>query len=137
VTPEVWPDIWLNEGFARFAEWIYNERTGGQSAQASFNSAYATGPTSSIWTIAPRAIPDASELFASTAYTRGGMTLQALRVKIGDAVFFPMMRKWHADNRHGNATTEDFIALAEAESGQQLDHFFDVWLYQPTKPTSW
>ena len=139
VTPEVWPDIWLNEGFARFSEWIYTERTGGQSAQTSFDNAYATPATSSIWRIAPRGIPGPESLFASTAYTRGGMTLQALRAKIGDAVFFPMLRKWHADNRHGNATTEDFIALAEAESGQQLDTFFDVWLYQPTKPApgSW
>ena len=48
-----------------------------------------------------------------------------------------MMRKWYADNRDGNVTTEDFIALAERESGQQLDAFFDVWLYQPGKPTSW
>ena len=139
VTPEVWPDIWLNEGFARFAEWIYTEKTGGQSAQTSFNTAYAAGPTSQRWTIAPRGIPGPAQLFADTAYTRGGMTLQALRVKIGDDVFFPMLRKWHADHRHGNATTEDFIELAEAESGQQLDAFFDIWLFQPTKPApgSW
>ena len=50
-----------------------------------------------------------------------------------------MLRKWHADNRHGNATTEDFIELAEAESGQQPDTFFDIWLFRPTKPApgSW
>ena len=65
------------------------------------------------------------------------MTLQALRVKIGDAVFFPMMRKWYAENRNGNVTTEDFMALAERESGQDLDAFFQAWLFTPSKPTSW
>ena len=43
------------------------------------------------------------------------------------------------DPFNGNVTTEDFIALAEAESGQQLDTYFDIWLFQPTKPVpgSW
>jgi aminopeptidase N len=65
------------------------------------------------------------------------MTLQALRVKIGDELFFRFMRAWYRENRNSNATTEDLIALAERVSGQQLDAFFDVWLYQPAKPTSW
>jgi aminopeptidase N len=70
-------------------------------------------------------------------YNRGAMTLQALRVKIGDTAFFRMMHAWYAENRNGNVTTADLIALAERESGQQLDAFFDVWLYTPGKPTSW
>jgi len=65
------------------------------------------------------------------------MTLQALRVKIGDAVFFPMMRAGYAENRNGNVTTDDFIALAERECGVRLDDFFDVWLFTPGKPTGW
>jgi aminopeptidase N len=70
-------------------------------------------------------------------YNCGAMTLQALRVKIGDTPFFRIMRAWYAENRNGNVTTDDFIALAERESGVQLDDFFDVWLYTPGKPTSW
>jgi aminopeptidase N len=65
------------------------------------------------------------------------MTLQALRVKVGDDTFFRILRDWFAQNRNGNVTTAEFIALAEAESGQDLDHFFQVWLYRPEKPASW
>jgi aminopeptidase N len=65
------------------------------------------------------------------------MALQALREKIGDDDFFKLLRRWYKRNRYGNVTTEQFIATAERVSGQQLDEFFDVWLYQPVKPTSW
>jgi aminopeptidase N len=47
------------------------------------------------------------------------------------------MRGWATQNRYGNVTTPQFVALAERESGMDLKHFFDVWLYQPAKPTSW
>jgi aminopeptidase N len=65
------------------------------------------------------------------------MTLQALRAKVGDTAFFALLRQWYARNRYGNVTTADFIALAEQLTGQQLDAFFDAWLYTPGKPTSW
>ena len=61
-------------------------------------------------------------------YDRGAMTLQALRGKIGDGASSRSCATWYAENRNGNVTTADFIALAERVSGQQLDAFFDVWL---------
>ena len=59
------------------------------------------------------------------------MTLQALRNRIGDDAFWTVLRTWVADHRHGNASTADFIALAEETSGQDLDDFFEVWLDDP------
>jgi aminopeptidase N len=56
---------------------------------------------------------------------------------VGDDVFFQILRDWAAEHRYGNVTTPQFIALAERDSGMSLQHFFDVWLYQPDKPTSW
>jgi aminopeptidase N len=47
------------------------------------------------------------------------------------------MRDWATQNRYGNVTTAQFIDLAAHVSGMNLDHFFDVWLYQPDKPTTW
>ncbi len=137
VTLAVWPDIWLNEGFARFSEWIYEERHGGRTAQTRFDAFYARPATDGLWSPAPAAIPGPALMFGSEPYERGAMTLQALRVKIGDEDFFKLLRRWYKRNRDGNVTTAQFIAAAERVSGQQLDAFFDVWLYQPVKPTSW
>ena len=137
VTPETWPYIWLNEGFATWAEWLYDERYNGIPAQDAFDDVYATPADDELWTPAPAALNGPEELFHAPVYDRGAMTLQALREKIGDDAFFEILRRWYADNRYGNVSTEDFIALSEEVSGQELDAFFDVWLYTDGKPTSW
>ncbi len=62
------------------------------------------------------------------------MCLEALRQEVGNPVFFSILKTWAATYRYGSATTEEFIALAEAQSGRQLDAFFQPWLYQPGKP---
>ena len=62
------------------------------------------------------------------------MTLQALREKIGDDDFLAVLRRWAAAPRGGNATTPELIALAERRSGQDLDAFFDAWLFTAGKP---
>jgi aminopeptidase N len=135
VTLTEWPDIWIHEGFATFSEWIWTERRGGETAQEAFDARYADKQFP--WSPAPAALEGPSQLFSTPVYDRGGMTLQALRVKVGDDTFFRILRDWFAQNRNGNVTTAEFIALAEAESGQDLDHFFQVWLYRPEKPASW
>jgi aminopeptidase N len=138
---ERWPDMWLNEGFATWSEWIWAERHDGPSAQQQFDDLYATPEDSEagrdLWFPAPNGLHDASELFHTPVYDRGAMTLQALRQKVGDDVFFGILRTWYAENRYSNVTTQDFIATAERVSGQQLDHFFDVWLFQEGRPESW
>jgi aminopeptidase N len=138
VTLTQWPDIWLHEGFATWSEWIWSEHVGNKSAAQYFNQLYNTpAQDDAFWNPPPGNPGTAARLFDGTIYDRGGMTLQALRQKIGDATFFRTMRDWAQQNRFGNVTTPQFIAFAERESGQDLDHFFDVWLYQPGKPTSW
>jgi aminopeptidase N len=138
VTLEEWPDIWLNEGFATFSEWIYSERHGGDSAQATFDELYATPEDTpagqDLWFPAPAALEEPSQLFHTPVYDRGGMTLQALRVKVGDGTFFRILRKWYSQNRYGNASTRDFIRLAERESRRDLDGFFSDWLFEAGRP---
>jgi aminopeptidase N len=138
VTLTTWPDMWLHEGFATWSEWIWSEHDGRKSAHQYFDNLYNTPAQDTVfWTPPPGNPGTPPFLFNGTIYNRGGMTLQALREKVGDAVFFRILRNWATGHRHGNVTTAQFIALAEQESGQNLQHFFDVWLYQPDKPTSW
>ena len=147
VTLKVWPDIWLNEGFATFSEWIYDEDHGGPTAAETFDELYATPESDpffeELWFPAPAALQRPSQLFHTPVYDRGAMTLQALREKVGDDTFFDILRTWYAENRSQSVTsdetvtTADFIALAERESGQDLDDFFQVWLYEEGKPESW
>ena len=135
VTNAVWVDIWLNEGFARFSEWIYAENHGGIPAAQAMRNSYNLRPaTSSFWRNPPAALPGPEVMFSSPPYDRGGMTLQALRETIGDDAFFTLLRTWYETYKYGNATTADFIALAEQVSGQELSAFFDDWLYQPDRP---
>jgi aminopeptidase N len=138
VTLTQWPDIWLHEGFATWSEWIWSEHSGNKSAAQSFKQLYSTpAKDSAFWNPPPGDPGSAASLFDGTIYNRGGMTLQALRERVGDTVFFRIMRAWATEYRYGNVTTAQFVALAERESGRSLARFFDVWLYQPGKPTSW
>jgi aminopeptidase N len=140
VTPEIWPDIWLNEGFATFSEWIYDERHGGDPAQSVFEELCSTPEDSAggedLWFPAPAALHHPSQLFHTPVYDRGAMTLQALRNEVGDDAFFRTLRAWYADNKYGNVTTADFIAVAERESGEQLDGLFQEWLYEEGRPAA-
>jgi aminopeptidase N len=149
VTIKVWPDIWLNEGFATFSEWFYAEKHNGPSAAETFDDLYATQEDDpffeELWFPAPAALHHPSQLFHTPVYDRGAMTLQALREKVGDGTFFGILRDWYSENRaqsvttDDTVTTDDFIALAERDSGLNLDNFFQVWLYEEGKPApgSW
>ena len=137
VTLKRWRDIWLAEGFAEFSSWMWSEHSGDTTAQQFFDSYYKKKARSSIWTPPPGRPGGPANMFADSIYTRGAMTLQALRVKIGDAAFFGLLRSWHSAHRHGNATERGFRRFAERRTGVELTHFFKVWLVKKAKPTGW
>jgi aminopeptidase N len=129
-----WQDIWLNEGFASFMEAAYAEAHGGRDAQQFLESTWqAFGENDPFWML-PIGDPGSDSIFAWPVYLRGSMTLQALRHRIGETAFWTILRTWAAEREGGNGTTEDFVALAEMVSGQDLDGFFETWLFADTRP---
>jgi aminopeptidase N len=136
VSVATWRDIWLNEGFATFAMRLWTEHTGGPSTFAAFKATYDGIPaTSPFWNQAI-ADPQRDTMFSTAVYYRGGMTMAALRHHIGDYAFFTLLHRWTSQHRYGNASTAQFIALADRVSGEDLTSFFDTWLYQKTKPAT-
>ena len=136
VTPRTWRDIWLNEGFATYAEWLWTERSGGPPVTRAFDSAYATPDDDELWQVPP-GDPGVRDLFGVSVYNRGAMTLVALREKIGPTAFRRLLRTWARQHRYGNVTTKDFTRLAAKFAGRDLTRFFHAWLYQRGKPRSW
>ena len=131
LTPVRWSDIWLNEGFATYSEWLYQEKFNGVPVAETFAQAYAD---EADWT-GKVADPGRDHIFDDLVYTRGAMTLQALRMEIGDRAFLKMLRLWPTTHRYGNVSTQTFIRFVERLTHRDLDAFFDAWVYQPGKPS--
>ncbi|MFG2005667.1 M1 family metallopeptidase [Spirillospora sp. NPDC048911] len=128
-----WQDIWLNEGFATYAEWIWSERVGNETLQAKFDGLYADAGNRELWNVPP-GNPGRANMFGRSVYDRGGMTLHALRKKVGDEKFFEILKTWAKERRHSSGTTPQFVQVAERVSGQRLDTFFDAWLFKRGRP---
>jgi aminopeptidase N len=128
-----WRDIWLNEGFATYAQWLWEEHLGRDTAQQTFDRTYASPPNAAVWT-PPPGDPGAGRLFARSVYVRGAMTVHALRMTVGDEAFHRILTQWTASRAGSTGTTAQFIALAEAVSGQRLDALFYAWLNTVGKP---
>ena len=135
VGPATWREIWLNEGFATYAEWLWEERHGGPSAQQSFDHVYASeGRRSEFWQTPPAEPGSGADIFADPVYVRGAMALHALRVRIGDPAFFRLLEVWASEHRYGSVTTADFVADAERVSGKPVAGLLHAWLYEKAKP---
>ena len=136
VSPARWADIWLNEGWATYSQWMWTEHRGGDTAQASFDAYLSIPADDAEWELVI-ADPGPLGLFLNPVYDRGAATLHALRLEIGDEAFFDLAMTWVDRFGGRTASTADFIALSEEVSGAHLEDFFQVWLYTSGKPTDW
>lgn len=137
VTPRRWKDMWLSEGLATYAEWLWEEDRGGRSADEIFADFYdgTDSDSEGIWAFPPADPPGAARVSDPPVYGRGAMVVHKVREAVGEKTFFGILRAWTRRHRYGNADTRQFIALCESESGKDLSELFDVWLFGRKKPS--
>ena len=124
--------IWLHEGFARYAEWLWSEHSGGRSAAALAHQAWdrlARLPQDLVI-----GDPGPERTFDDRVYTRGALTLHALRVTVGDDDFVATLRAWTGGHRHGTVTTAQFVDCAARHTPQPVDALLHTWLFDAALP---
>lgn len=127
-----WRHIWLNEGFACYAEWLWSEASGGATA-----AVHATRAWNRLAALPQNLVisdPGPALMFDDRLYKRGALTLHALRGLVGDIVFFTLVREWVAVHRHGSVTTAEFVELAARHSAAPVRELLSRWLDQPGLP---
>jgi len=132
VTARRWRDIWLHEGFACYAEWLWSEHSGGRTAAQLAHQHHQR------LLVAPQNLllsdPGPRDMFDDRVYKRGALTLHALRGAIGDDKFFALLRDWTGRYRHGTVVTDDFTGLAAEYTDSSLRPLWQAWLYSTRVP---
>jgi aminopeptidase N len=138
ITCRDWNSIWLNEGFASFAEAIYAESIGGKTGYQNSMNGFLSRARNAQGTLFVQDISNENSIFdGNRTYAKGAVVLYMLRHVVGDAAFFKILQTYTASPTvaYGTAVTADFQAIAEQVSGQKLDYFFTEWVFGQSFPT--
>jgi aminopeptidase N len=132
LTASTWRDIWLHEGFACYAEWLWEEESGGRTADAQARTVHTRlrGLPQDLVI----GDPGREDMFDDRLYKRGALTLHALRHAVGDAAFFDVLRTWTARYRHGSVDTPALAATITEVTGYDAAPLLTTWLGLPALP---
>ncbi|MES2459221.1 MAG: M1 family aminopeptidase [Armatimonadota bacterium] len=138
VTCKNWGDVWLNESFATFFQFLYFEHSRGKNAYdgevASAVQSYLGEARRYKRPIVTYTYPNPDALFDSHAYPKGGTVLHTLRRAIGDKAFFQGVNLYLTRNANKPVETANLISAMTEAAGKDLQPFFDQWVYKPGHP---
>ena len=152
VTASDWRDFWIHEGFQSFMDTLYQEHLHGHEAYLK-GMATRVKRLRNMQSVAPREPKIAYQVYMAEPdylksdgdiYDKGALILNTLRYLIGDEKFFRALHRMayptkqmetYTDGRQERlVNTDDFLTIAEQESGMELDWFFELYLRQPKLP---
>ena len=126
-------DIWLHEGFACYAEWLWSEVIGRTTAQEEAERHHVSLAREARDLVLSD--PGARRTFDDRVYKRGALALHALRCTVGDAAFFALLRSWVDGHRFGVVTTADFEAHVHDQTGLDPASVLGPWLHEQALPS--
>jgi aminopeptidase N len=132
LTLEQWRDIWLHEGFACYAEWLWSEECGKTSTHD-----HALEHWDRLDALDQDLVlgdPGPELMFDDRVYKRGALLLHALRLTLGDDEFFVILKGWATDYAHSTVSTEMFIQFVESQTDTPVADLFAAWLSQEALP---
>ncbi len=132
VTLREWRDIWLHEGFACYAEWLWSQECG--LASTDDRAARHFEKLEKLDQDILVGDPGPELMFDDRVYKRGALTLHALRKRVGDDAFFDLLRSWVSGNSGGSVSTVDFVLHCEQAAGEDLSGLFEDWLFTERLP---
>jgi aminopeptidase N len=131
VTVQSWADICLNECFASYAQWLWDEAKEGVNLDDQYRQEVARA-TDRFWSGKLYDMGAGNEF--TSVYDKGPMALHALRREIGEKAFNRVLREWPAKHRDGNASWPEFEQFVQGIAGKDLSGFFVAWFHSDTEP---
>jgi len=136
VTETSWTHLWLSEGFATYFAALFYEMVGEDDAfrrMMEEDRVQIVGSPVSDRPVVDR-YANLYDLLNTNSYQKGGWVLHMLRHRLGDEDFFEGIREYVRRHRHGTALTADLRAAFEDVSGDDLETFFQQWIFEPGFP---
>lgn len=137
-----WSHGWLNESFATYLEMLWDEKFLGvddyrrgaiENTELYLGERYRRPIVTNVF-------HEPIDIFDRHLYEKGSVVLHTLRGVLGDDLFFRSLKRYTRDNQERSVITQDLVNAIAAETGRNLEWFFDQWVYRighPVFKVSW
>ena len=137
-TAESWSNLPLNESFATYGEYIWNEwKHGTTEADAAFDGnlqGYLRGKQNATKTPIRFYYHNKEDMFDGVSYSKGGRILHMLRKEVGDEAFFKSLQLYLTQNKFKSAEIHHLRLAFEETTGRDLNWFFNQWFLKAGHP---